>query len=79
MPIQDLDKDYYELWRDTVSKIKEGNYDGFMKSTENRVGHVRPKARGSKDLMETPQGTYVKKKSFWLNRNYIAEVIEKNR
>jgi DNA mismatch repair protein MutH len=79
MPIQDLDHDYYELWRDTVSKIKEGNYDGFMKSTENRVGHIRPKARDSKDLMETPQGTYEKKKSFWLNRSYIAEVIEKNR
>ena len=77
MPITDLETHYKELWEDTVNKIKNNIYDDFLKAKDNPVGHIRPKARNSEDLMETPQGTYEKKKSFWLNKEYIAEQIKK--
>lgn len=77
MPAEDLNKHMYYLWKDTVKKIKKGNYDDFLKTQDNPVGHIRPHARNSGDVMETPQGTFVKKKCFWLNAKYIAEQIRK--
>lgn len=79
MPIKDLDEDYQLLWKDTIHKIKKGDYDNFMNSKENRVGHIRPKGTNSKDLMLTIQGTYEKKKCFWLNAKYISSEIKRLR
>lgn len=78
MPISDLDNHYYELWEDTVGKIKSGDYNNFMKTTDNKVGHIRPKGKDSSDLMVSPQGTYERKMCFWLNANYVAKQIENN-
>lgn len=77
MPANDLENDMYLVWQDTVDKIKRGDYNHFMKVSENTVGHIRPKATNAKDVMETPQGTFEKKKCFWLNRKYVAEQITK--
>ena len=77
MPIRDLEGPMYDLWKDTTDKIRIGVYDKFITSKENKVGHIRPKAISVKDLMKTPQGTFEKKKCFWLNSKYIAEQIEK--
>lgn len=77
MPISDLDIYYYQLWKDTVGKIQEGIYDDFMKTKDNPVGHIRPKAKNAKDLMMTPQGTLERKMCFWLNASYVAEQISK--
>lgn len=76
MPIVDLEVHYRELWEDTVTKIIQGNYDSFMKSKDNSVGHIRPKGKNKKDKAMTPQGRQVRKKCFWLNSNYIAEQIK---
>jgi hypothetical protein len=47
------------------------------KSADSRVAHVRPKARDGDDKELTPQGELVVKKCFWLNKSYIAEIVEK--
>src|SRR5665648_27810 len=78
MPIIDLDTHYYRLWEDTVRKIRSGIYGEFLKTTENEVGHIRPKAKDVNDVMLTPQGNYERKISFWLNANYVAKQIENN-
>lgn len=76
MPYSDLQIEYKKLWEDTKAKIQKGDYTHFLGSKDNRVGHIRPKGRNSKDLMETPQGTFEKKKCFWINASYIAEQIK---
>lgn len=77
MPYNDLQIEYRKLWEDTKQKVINGDYSHFLSSTENRVGHIRPKGRNAKDLMETPQGILEKKKCFWINASYIAEQIKK--
>lgn len=77
MPYNDLQIEYRKLWEDTKQKVINGDYSHFLTSTENRVGHIRPKGKDANDLMETPQGTLEKKKCFWINASYIAEQIKK--
>lgn len=44
-------------------------------SKENRCCHVRPHGRNSEDTLQTPNGDFVVKKSFWLNSRYIGNEI----
>jgi DNA mismatch repair protein MutH len=63
------------VWEETKRKtlIDASN---LPKSGESRVAHVRPHARDASDTLPTPQGTQAVKKSFWLNRGYIQDVIK---
>jgi DNA mismatch repair protein MutH len=62
-------------WEDTKQKIIDGNYNDFIKIRDRRIIHVRTHGRDSSDLMETPQGTWQTKRSFWLNKRYVAKHI----
>lgn len=64
-----------EFWKNTQGKITKGEYEQFWKLKDHNIFHVRPKGVNSKDLMETPQGTMEKKKSYWLNSRYILKQI----
>ena len=64
-----------EFWTDIKTKIKEGDYDNFWKSSDKKIFHVRPKARNAKDLKQLSNGRMVKKYAYWLNRKYILEKI----
>ncbi|OEF97381.1 Sau3AI family type II restriction endonuclease [Desulfuribacillus alkaliarsenatis] len=77
MPAKDLEVDYKALWEDTVQKIRENDFDSFLTSKDNPVGHIRPKAKNSKDK-DIFNGVLVPKKAFWLNARYIANQIEKH-
>ena len=35
-----------------------------------------PKARDGKDQVELPDGQYITKQCYWLNREYIAEIVK---
>ncbi len=66
------------FWKDTRDKIRNNDYNHFLKQSEHPICHVRPKGRDSLDLMETPQGNKVKKKCYWLNREYILKILKEN-
>ena len=71
-------KDYHffeEVWTDTKNKVAAGDYEHFMKISDNPASHIRPKGKNNYDLMYTPQGTMEKKKCFWINQSYIQEKI----
>lgn len=76
MPRQDLEC-MRMLWLDTKRKVRRGQYSEFLKKREHPVGHVRPHARDASDKYETPQGSFETKKSFWLNNDYVLNVIKK--
>lgn len=72
------EKDYdifKEVWADTKQKVTNGDYEHFIKISENHVSHIRPKGKNASDLMYTPQGTYEKKKCFWINQEYIQRNV----
>jgi DNA mismatch repair protein MutH len=75
IPQNDLEQ-AHSVWKDTRAKVKRGDYKHFMGASDNRVSHVRPKAKDSRDLMETPQGRREKKYCFWLNSEYIRAQID---
>jgi DNA mismatch repair protein MutH len=76
MPPEDLEQ-MKNLWLDTKQKIRIGEYGKFFKKSDNPVGHVRPHAANAEDTFPTPQGDKETKKSFWLNNNYILEIINR--
>lgn len=76
MPNNDLES-MKQLWIDTKHKINDGDYCHFIKKTEHLVGHVRPHAQNALDTYPTPQGGNETKKSFWLNNEYVENVIIK--
>ena len=75
MPAKDLEV-AGKFWIDTQKKIKQDDYNHFIKISDNMICHVRPKGINSKDVMETPTGRFEKKKSYWLNSSYIKEIIK---
>ncbi|MCB2313456.1 DNA mismatch repair protein MutH [Clostridium tagluense] len=77
MPIVDLEGSMHYVWENTVDKILGGEYNSFIKISDKKIAHIRPKGKDSNDVMLTPQGSYERKKCFWLNASYIKEQIEK--
>lgn len=81
MPLRDL-KFAKFLWYDTKNKVKNGDYSHFLTKTSkenvnigNNVCHVRP--HGTKgQTVPTPQGTNEQPKCFWLNNDYILEIVK---
>ncbi len=63
------------VWEDTKRRVGIDASD-LPGSKESAVAHVRPKGQDGKDLIPTPQGTSLGKKCFWLNRDYIADVVQ---
>lgn len=74
MPVSDLEI-AREFWEDTKQKIIDDDYRHFIKISDNRICHVRPKGVDGRDLMLTPSGRKEKKKCYWLNASYIKKVV----
>jgi DNA mismatch repair protein MutH len=64
------------VWEETKRRVSLDASD-LPRSSESAVAHVRPKARDGNDKLLTPQGDLQVKKCFWLNKDYIAGVVEK--
>ena len=77
MPPKDIDT-AETFWRDTRDKVRVGDYTHFIKSTEHPICHVRPKAKNAADMTETPQGGKTKKLCYWLNRDYVLNIVREH-
>ena len=42
----------------------------------NGVCHIRPKGKDGKDKVMLPDGQMIAKQCYWLNREYIAEIVK---
>lgn len=63
------------VWQRTIDVINSGDLTQLPKSSENRVAHVRPKARNKADTLPLPGGGAFTKQGFWLNQGYIADQV----
>jgi DNA mismatch repair protein MutH len=75
MPYQDR-MEAKRVWEDTKRRVAIDATD-LPRASESHVAHVRPKARDGNDRIPTPQGGTHVKQCFWLNRDYIAAVLNK--
>ena len=74
MPYRDREE-ARRVWEETKRRVQLDARD-LPKSSESHVAHVRPKARDSRDTLPTPQGIDLVKKCFWLNREYVFQVVQ---
>jgi len=64
-----------ELWYDTKQKVIDGDYSNFITTKSHPICHVRP--HGTKgQTTDTPQGKRVQPKCFWLNNDYILNIVK---
>ena len=76
IPASDLDNEVKRVWTETVSRIKNNEYDNLPKISESPILHVRPHGKKASDTYPTPDGKRATKKCFWLNASYIKKQIE---
>ena len=73
MPYNDL-VEAKNLWEDTKQKVCNGDYDHFITSKANGICHVRPHGTKGQTVL-TSQGNRVQPKCFWLNNDYILNIV----
>lgn len=66
-------------WAEYRRRIEVGRASDLPKESETQAIHVRPHSRDALDLDETPSGGGVPRKSFWLNRTFVEELISRHR
>lgn len=76
MPHDDLEQAKI-VWKETIKRINNNEYNELPGIKFNNVCHVRPHGRDSDDKIPTPDDNKAVKKSFWLNARYIREQINK--
>ena len=62
-----------------LTPTNRGMSNNLPRSTENPVCHVRPHGRNAEDRDDLPAGVgaeSITRQGFWLNRAYIAQVVE---
>lgn len=84
MPKQLIDttlRDFYDTTQQilhngvSVTPTKRGNRNNLPNAKFNGVCHIRPKARDGKDTVTLPCGATITKQSFWLNKEFISQLI----
>ena len=84
MPINVLDTYVKDTWEETVRVIKEGvkieikgkkKYDNLPGPKFNGICHTRPHAANSEDTYELPDSRKLVKKCFWLDKDYILNIV----
>lgn len=64
-----------KVYNDTVNAFKAGNEEDFVKESDDRGFHIRPKARTADDTFEFSNGKEITKRTFWANRNLIKDLL----
>lgn len=62
-------------WTIFRDHIAASDPEGMPLPSETRMIHVRPHGRDSKDRSPLPDGTYWQKSSFWLNQDFLQELV----
>lgn len=85
MPEIVIEHELKDLWKTTkailetgveLKPVRNGVSNNLPGASFNGVCHIRPKARDGKDQVELPDGQHITKQCYWLNREYIAEIVK---
>lgn len=85
MPERDIENYVRPAW-ETVHNLMVNNKPTYYNDSDrknrlpgksfNGVFHMRPHGRNSKDTIELPNGEEITKQCWWLDRKYIARIVE---
>lgn len=85
MPLETIDGELKSMWCEAQNVVragvqlmpmKRGVKNNLPGPKFNRVAHVRSKALDGKDKVRLPDGQWITKQSFWLDKNYIQQVLD---
>lgn len=89
MPEEVIQTEIKDLWEEVrtillegvkIEKVPYGEsyrvHNNLPKSNFNGVAHIRPKARNADDKIQLPDGQYITKQTYWLDRRYIAKILK---
>ncbi|WP_404460858.1 Sau3AI family type II restriction endonuclease [Sutcliffiella horikoshii] len=86
MPQKTIEEELYELWSEIGDVLRIGGklkikgsktYNNLPGPKFNNLCHVRPKAKDSKDKVKLPDGQYITKQSYWLDKQYVLSILDK--
>jgi hypothetical protein len=75
VPYNDLNDTIQKVFEDTKKNILDWDYENFVKISNKRIVHVRPKGANWETTNEWPDWKKHPTKCFWLNAKYIADKI----
>lgn len=64
-----------EVYEDTIDKFKAGNADRFVKASDDKGLHIRPKAKDANDTFTFTDDSQQIKRTFWVNRETLLQII----
>lgn len=85
MPLETVDGELKSMWCEAqqvvragvqLTPVKRGVKNNLPGPKFNRVAHVRSKALDGKDKVRLPDGQWITKQSFWLDKHYIQQVLD---
>lgn len=85
MPEATIQNELKQMWADgriilrngvRLTPTIRGISNNLPKAADNSVTHIRPKATNAKDKVKLPDGQMITKQCYWLDRNYIAEIVK---
>lgn len=91
MPLKEIDGRLHEFWKHVQSLINDGIEltpvqqktrvivkNNLPKPKSNGICHIRPKGRDGRDTTLLPDGREISKQAFWLDNEYIANIIKRD-
>lgn len=88
MPNEILNNEVKQFWLNLKNVVNDGvelipvkrggkivTLNNLPGSKENRVMHVRPKAKDSNDKEVLPSGSMITKQAYWFNASFVAEIL----
>ncbi|MFN3634015.1 Sau3AI family type II restriction endonuclease, partial [Exiguobacterium profundum] len=85
MPLETIDGEVKSMWLETqavvragvqLTPMKRGVKNNLPGAKFNRVAHVRSKAADGQDKVRLPDGQWITKQSFWLDKSYIRQILD---
>jgi DNA mismatch repair protein MutH len=89
MPYQTIENEIKQLWEEINKVVNEGvkieykkhgnklvELNNLPKIRFNDITHVRPKGKDGSDKVTLPNGQRLTKQCYWLNNNYIAQIVK---
>lgn len=85
MPESVIENQLYDYWSEikdvlnkgvVIEKTNRGYSNNLPNASFNQMMHVRPKGKNAKDMVMLPDGQWITKQSYWLDRHYIKQIID---
>lgn len=79
MPEEDVEGDARAVWRTTRDLVAKSCVQGLPRGSQTKAVHVRPHDTNSEPTVRLPDGTLTFRRSFWLNKKYVAGIFARTR